>query len=115
MQRYRPIAIASRSISRLVRKIVGGAVVVLASGCTSPGPSVVVKLQVSELGTYSLDGSLVEAEALKDAVLAKHQEGKQLVVHIIPSSKARYEAVEVAVRAARDAGASIGMVGNERF
>lgn len=87
----------------------------LASACTSQSSLEVVKLEVSELGAYSVDGRLAEGVALKDALLAKRRPGKQLLVHIVPSSKAKYEAVEAAVKAARDAGANIGMVGNERF
>jgi biopolymer transport protein ExbD len=75
----------------------------------------VVRLEVSELGAYSVDGRPVEGVALRDALLAKRRPGEPLLVHIVPSPKANYEAVEAAVKAARDSSATIGMVGNERF
>ena len=95
--------------------LIASAAVLLAVACTTPSASVIVKLEISELGAYSVDGSPVERTALTDAILSKRQQGKLLLVHVVPSSKANYEAVEAAVRAARDSGASIGMVGNERF
>jgi len=115
MQPYRPFFTTSKVISGLSCKLITGIAVLLASGCTSPSYSVVVKLEVSELGAYSVDGSLVERAALKDALLAKRRNGKKLLIHIVPSSKAKYEAVEAAVKAVQDSGASLGMVGNERF
>ena len=115
MQRYRPFFTTSKFISGLACNLIAGIAVLLASGCASPSNSVVVRLEVSELGAYSVDGSLVERAALKDALLAKRRNGKKLLIHIVPSSKAKYEAVEAAVKAVQDSGATLGMVGNERF
>jgi len=116
MQRSPSAEVSSRAVRlRLTSTLTASAAILLAVACTTPSAPVIVKLEISELGAYAVDGSLVQRMALTDALLAKRQHGKLLLVHVIPSSKANYEAVEAAVRAARDSGASIGMVGNERF
>ena len=115
MPRLQLIKALSPRLHRLVQSVVVSAVISLACGCSSPAPQVIVKLEVSEFGTYSVDGHVVERTALKEVLVAKRESGKRLLVHIIPSSRAKYEAVEAAAKAAQDSGASIGVVGNEQF
>lgn len=74
-----------------------------------------MNLEISELGAYRVDGKPVEREALIEALSVKRQPGKQLLVHLIPSPKTKYETVQAAVVAVRQVGGSSGMVGNERF
>jgi biopolymer transport protein ExbD len=86
------------------------------AACTSEKELVITaKLEVSEAGTYTLDGTSVTKEELKHAVRAKRPEKGKLVLHIVASPKASFEAVGQATQAAQFAGAEVGIVGNERF
>jgi len=86
------------------------------TACTSEKERVVTaKLEVSEFGTYTLDGATVPKEELKHALRAKRPENGKLVLHVIASPKASFEVVGQAMQAAQFAGAQVGIVGNERF
>jgi hypothetical protein len=99
----------------LTGKLIAGIAVLLACACTSPGTAVVVKLDVSELDANSVDGRLVWRMALANVLLAKRQESKQWIIHIVPSSNSNDQAVAAAVKAAQETGAGTGIIGNERF
>jgi biopolymer transport protein ExbD len=85
------------------------------ASCTASPPSVAVKLEISEAGTYLLDGQVVQPTALVEALRAARLPGNELVVYVAPTQKTNYEAVRFAMAAVQQAGGSIGMVGNERF
>ncbi len=88
----------------------------LASACSSESERVVtVKLEVSEAGAYTLDGSPVLKEGLKHALRGKRPAKGTLLLHVVASPKAPYESVGQAMQAAQFAGAQVGIVGNERF
>lgn len=74
-----------------------------------------VKLEVSELSVYRVDGNVVAAPDLVKTLLAKRKAGQPLRVYVIPTLKAPYKAVETAVKAVQDAGGVLGMVGNAVF
>jgi hypothetical protein len=114
MQRCSTAFLPSRSVDSIARTLVAAAALLVVFGCAAPSPSV-VKLEVLEGGLYRVDGKFVEGGVLAEALLAKRRQGKQLLVHVVPAARATYAEVETAVAAARDAGASLGMVGNEQF
>jgi biopolymer transport protein ExbD len=87
----------------------------LASCSSEPASVVTAKLEVSESGTYTLDGVVVARDELKYAVKAKRPESGTLLLHIAASSRASFEAVGHAMQAAQYAGAQVGIVGNERL
>ena len=86
------------------------------AACTAEKELVVTaKLEVSETGAYTLDGASVSREDLKHAVRAKRPDKGELLLHVVASPKASFEAVGHAMQAAQFAGAQVGIVGNERF
>ena len=88
----------------------------LSPACGSvPGPVETTKLKVCEDGTYILGGVLVSSEELRSTLEAKRSARGQLLVHVVASPKASYDAVAKAMEAAQAAGAKVGIVGNERF
>jgi len=104
--------------SRLIavsRALLAGCVGFLVSACVGPTASTLVNLEISEAGAYTVNGQAVAAGALSEALSAKRESGKRLFVYVKPSAKSKYEAVEAALKAVRESGASIGMVGNEQF
>ena len=115
MKRHHSSETLLRSGQGLARTLLTSVAISIAIGCAAPTPQIVVRLEISDLGTYSVDGHAVARDVLTEALVAKRQPGKQLFVHLVASSKVNYGAVEAAVKAARDSGASIGIVGNERF
>jgi biopolymer transport protein ExbD len=102
--------------TKIARRLaVAAAAALLVIGCTPSKPATIVKLEVSEFGSYSLQGKPVKQGALIEALLSEREPGKQLVVHVIPSPRAKYEAVQAAMQAIQQVGGSVGIVGNERF
>jgi biopolymer transport protein ExbD len=86
------------------------------AACTGEKELVVTaKLEVSETGAYTLDGASVSRDELKHAVRAKRPKKGNLLLHVVASPNASYEAVGHAMQAAQFAGAQVGIVGNERF
>jgi len=77
--------------------------------------AVTVKLEVSETGSYTLDGAVVPKEELKFVLRAKRPENGVLLLHVVASPNASFEAVGQAMQAAQFAGAQVGIVGNEKF
>ena len=93
----------------------GALVVALAAACASREPAHVVRLEISSLNTYAVNGEPVERGALTTALLLRKRTGEELLVHVLPAQGAKYEAVQAAVEAAQKAGARLGMVGNVAF
>jgi hypothetical protein len=82
--------------------------------CGSESSGVVrSKLEVSESGVYTLDGTVVSREELKFAVRAKRPENGTLLLHVVPFTRAPFEAVGHAMQAAQYAGAQVGIGGSE--
>ena len=85
-------------------------------GCNTEKEQVVTaRLEVSDVGAYALDGMAVPKDELKHALRAKRPENGKLLLHVVASPQASFEAVGHAMQAAQYAGAQVGIVGNERF
>ncbi len=100
---------------RLIALLATCATIALAACTSEQELAVTARLEVSETGTYTLDGALVPKEELKHAVRAKRPQNGKLVLHVVAAPKASFEAVGHAMQAAQFAGAQVGIVGNERF
>jgi biopolymer transport protein ExbD len=105
----------SKSVQCLPLVAASAMVIAMLSACATHEPVDVVQLEISTLGAYFVDGTLVQREALTQALLSRKRPNEELVVHLVLSQGTKYEAVRVAVEAARGAGASLGIVGNEAF
>jgi biopolymer transport protein ExbD len=100
----------------LVQGLITAAIVLVAlASCVSHEVPRVVRLEVSSLGTYTVNGSPVERDGLAEALLLHKREGEDFLVHVVPSQGAGYAAVYAAVEAVQRAGGSVGMVGNVAF
>jgi len=75
----------------------------LAVGCYVPAPVTHVVLQVSAAGTYALDGVMVTANGLPEALSARHAVGHAILVEIDASPQADVTAVTAALKAAKTA------------
>jgi biopolymer transport protein ExbD len=83
--------------------------------CSQAESPTIVKLKISEQGEYSLDELPVPREALAAALGAKKQPPRTLLVQVLASPQAKSESVLYATKVARDSGAALAFVGNEKF
>jgi biopolymer transport protein ExbD len=104
---------------RVTRRLNLNALAAIAIGqlfaCTPSEAPTIVKLKISEQGIYTVDELPVAREALAEALNAKKQPPRNLLVHLVASPLAKSESVLHATKAAQDAGASLAFVGNEKF
>jgi len=100
------------------RQAFGFAVVLLAlllEACSPSKSPEVVRLAVSSIGTYDIEGVPVQREALVAELVRHRSTDGKLFVHVAPAQGAAYNDVHAAVEAVQKAGGQVGMVGNEIF
>lgn len=108
----RPVLHAALALRRLLAM---GALSVVLVACFERAPTVHAKLSISAAGVFTLDGVVVEAVNMKEALLAKRPKNGAFFVSIHVSPEAKLTAVVAAMEAAKLAEASVGLVGNEQF
>jgi biopolymer transport protein ExbD len=86
--------------------------VVVLSACGAVGNTQRAQLAISKDGSYTLNGEVVQAAELKNALLAMKPANADLVLSVVASPEASYQAVALAMQAAQSVGAHIGLVGS---
>jgi biopolymer transport protein ExbD len=85
--------------------------VCLTASCASRPVSTIVRLEISDIGVYFVNGKVIEPSQLVATLKEALKSQKDSYVQVIPSAKASYEAVYFAISAVRDADGSVGVTG----
>ena len=96
-------------------QLIAAFLISLVMACSSREPVELVRLDVSERGSYTIDGEAVDGGALMAALLKKKRAGQKLFVFVAAAKGAQSEAVRIAFEAVQAAGGQAGTVGNEVF
>ena len=97
------------------RRFTAALLIAATGGACTPERVTVVELQVSIAGSYRVSGQEVPKERLFEVVRGNRPATGKFGVHLIADPKAPAEAVSFATATATEAGATVGMVGNEKF
>jgi biopolymer transport protein ExbD len=85
--------------------------VCLTASCASSPVSTIVRLEISNIGVYFVNGKVIEPSKLVATLKEALKSQKDSYIQVIPSAKASYEEVYFAISAVRDADGSVGVTG----
>jgi biopolymer transport protein ExbD len=100
--------------SRLLALAIVGAVAALAA-CAKNEPQVFISVRVASNGEHTVNGKAVTEASLEAALSPLKPEHGRFAIGFQVAASAPYQSVQHAMSVAQRLGATVGIVGNEKF